>query len=107
MKKYFVWAVALMLVLSTLALCMTACDPDECADARAETEKTGSGSRAHKRAACNGFTEPGTLLLCKSPSPPPAKNSSPKPKNFCSAFAKGGTYPQANSRRTLIKAMRA
>ena len=27
MKKYFAWAVALMLILATFALCMTACDP--------------------------------------------------------------------------------
>ena len=29
MKKYLIWAVALMLILTTLALCMTACDPIE------------------------------------------------------------------------------
>ena len=37
MKKYFVWAVALMLVLSTLALCMTACDPIEPAPETTDT----------------------------------------------------------------------
>ena len=31
MKKHLIWAVALMLILTTLALCMTACDPIETA----------------------------------------------------------------------------